>query len=137
MLLQKIHRIVADRVGVIISLRLILLIVHRSDELILATQRRWIKKAARANDRPIKFFKAPLQRPVILRSLRPRMLGHMPFTTHVPPIPTRAQCLSNGYHITPQLTAISRQLVIAGHQPDARLMLIHAREQRRPRRATA
>ena len=136
-LLQKSHRVVADRVGVIISLRLILLIVHRSDELILATQRRWIKKAARADDRSIKLFKAPLQRPVVLRTLRPRVLGHMPFTAHVPSIPARAQRLGNRHHIAPQLTAIPRQLVVARHQPDACLMLVHPREQRRPRRATA
>ena len=137
MLLQKCHRVVTDRVGVIVRLRLIHRIVHRCDELVTATQRRRIIKTARSNDRPVKFLEAPLQRPVILRPLRPCMLGHMPFAAHVPPITAGAQCLGNGHHIATQFAAIPWQLVIAGHQPNARLVLIHPRQQRRPRRAAA
>ena len=115
MLLQKSHRVVADRVGVIISLRLILLIVHRRDELVPTAQGRRIKKTARANDCAVKLLESPLQRPVVLRTLRPRVLGHMPFTAHVPSIPARAQRLGNRHHITPQLTAIPWQLIVARH----------------------
>ena len=65
------------------------------------------------------------------------MLGHMPFTAHVPSIPARAQRLGNRHHIASQLAAIPRQLVISGHQSDPGLMLVHPGKQGSPGRATA
>ena len=135
--LKKHHRVVADGVGVIVGLGLIFLVIHRRDKAVCTAQGGRIIETTRANDGAVKFFKAALQRPVVLGTLRLRVLGHVPLAAHVAPVTARAQCLSNTHHIPTQFTTITGQLAVPGHQANAGLMRVHAREQRRPRRATA
>ena len=137
MFAEKRDRVVADRVGVVIRLRLVLRIVHRRDERIAPTQRRRVVETARAGDRAVELGKSPLHRPVVLRAFRASKPRHVPLARHVRPVAGRLERFGNRHHVAPQFALVARQVPVARHQPDTRLMLIHPRQQRSPRRAAA
>ena len=90
MLLKKGHCIVANSVSVVIFLRLILIVILRRNELIVATKSSRIIKTTCTNNCAIKLFKTPLQRPITLGPLWSSMFGYMPLTTHVATISSDA-----------------------------------------------
>ena len=63
-ILHELHRVVADGIGVVILLRLVVRIVERGDELVVAAKRGRIVKTPRAGDRAVEAVKAALHGPV-------------------------------------------------------------------------
>ena len=87
--------VVADRVGIVVSLRMVLRIVDWSDVGVASTQRRRIVKTTRANDRTVELLEATLQRPIILGAVRADVPSDMPFAGHIAAIPCGAERLGD------------------------------------------
>ena len=63
-------------------------------------------EAPGADDGAIEAIK-PLEGPVVLGTLRTRVAGHMPFTTHVVSITNNTKSLGWCQYIPPNLTSVS------------------------------
>ena len=136
-LINETHRVVADRIRIIILLRLVLRIGKRRDHRIITRQRPRIIKAARSSDRAVEAVKAALQRPVELRAFGHCMLRDVPFAHRISPVTRRFQHLCDGHAALVQIPPIPLLPTILHHVPNPRLMRIQPRQQRRPRGAAA
>ena len=136
MILEETHRVVADRIGIVISLGLVLGVVNRGNELVFTAQGGWIIKTACPDDGPVEPVEPTLAGPVLLRSLGPDVAGDVPLARHVILVPGQAQSLGDGQNVAPDFPTIPGQLLVSGHQPDPGLVLVKAGEQRGPGRAT-
>ena len=121
--------VIADRVGVVIGLRLILGVGKGRDHRVVSSQRAGIKEAASPSDRAVVAIETALERPVVFRPLRLRRLGHVPLADGVGCVPGRLEHFGDGDASSVQFTAIAVMPAIGHHPADTRLMRIQPGQQ--------
>ena len=134
-LTDELHRLVCDGIGVVKLLGLIPRVIRDRDDGVVAHERTRIEVTARAVNRPVETIKSALQRPVVCVRERLRRLArrHVPLAHRVVAIPRRLQRFGDGDTTPIQVPAIAVGSAIIHHVPDARLMRMQPREQRRAR----
>ena len=134
-LTDELHRLVCDGIGVVKLLGLIPRVIRDRDDGVVAHERTRIEVTARAVNRPVETIKSALQRPVVCVRERLRRLArrHVPLAHRVVAIPRRPQRFGDGDTTPIQVPAIAVGSAIIHHVPDARLMRMQPREQRRAR----
>ena len=136
-LLDVPHRMIADGVRVIIFVGLVPLVGAWRYLGVFARERIRIKETARTVNRAIKAIEPALAWPVVFRSFRFHVRRHVPFTGHVSGVSGGLEHLGDGANVLPEVALVTRQPLVAHHPADARLMRVHAGEQRGPRGAAA
>ena len=109
---------VADCIGVVIGFRLILFV---------SCQRTRIIVAVGAYNRTIKFIEAPLQRPVVFRPFRIKIMSHMPFSDGIISVTGRFQRFRNCDAFFIEITGITFtkfHTPVIRHKSDSCLMRI-------------
>src|SRR5690349_8091290 len=108
MFAQKRHGIVADRVGVVIRVGLIMFVVLGRDKSFAAAERRGVVERASAGDRAVVLVKTAGERPVVARCARACPRGDVPFSAHVGAITAARERLGDCWCMAMQITGISR-----------------------------
>ena len=132
MVFKKPDCVITDRIGVIISLRLIIGVIDRSDVSVLPAQSGRVVKTAGSGNGSVKPVESALAGPVILWALGTGVFCNMPLSRHVILITSQSQSLCDSQNISAQLTLVPGQFLIPRHQSNSGLVLVETRQQRCP-----